>query len=131
MVIDDDAAVRTGLVRLLDTWGVRTTAFGDAAALAAWLASSPGAAPDFAIVDHRLVEPGDGLAALERLRAAWPGATLPAVLVTGSLLDAPPPAREGGANAALYLLRKPVAPARLRALLGSLLTSPGTGATPP
>jgi CheY-like chemotaxis protein len=120
-VVDDDAAVRLGLTQLLRTWGAGSTAFADRQSLAAWLASPQAAAPDFVIVDHRLATPGDGLQALEQLRAAWPGRPMPAVLVTGSLLDTPEAHEALAAIPALHVLRKPVAPGRLRALIGFLL----------
>jgi signal transduction histidine kinase/CheY-like chemotaxis protein len=125
VVVDDDEAVRVGLSKLLGTWGARATAFGDLEALDAWLASPQAQAPDFVIVDHRLVVPGDGLQALEQLRAAWPGRTMPAVLVTGSLLDTPESHDALAAIPALHVLRKPVPPGRLRALIGFLLGPQG------
>ena len=128
VIVDDDDAVREGLTQLLRTWGAGASAFGDRQALSAWLASPQAAAPDFVIVDHRLVEPGDGLLALEQLRAAWPGRTIPAVLVTGSLLDGPDAHATLAAVPALQVLRKPVPPARLRTLIGYLLGP--AGATP-
>ena len=124
VVVDDDPAVREGLVQLLQAWGARATALGDRQALVAWLATAPAAAPDFVIVDHRLETPGDGLQALAQLRAAWPGCTVPAVLVTGSLLDTPAAHDELAAVPALHVLRKPVPPGRLRALIGFLLGPP-------
>jgi signal transduction histidine kinase/CheY-like chemotaxis protein len=128
IVIDDDEAVRAGLAQLLRTWGARVTAFGDHPALGAWLASPPAAAPDLVIVDHRLARPGDGLQALAQLRAAWPGSSIPAVLVTGSLLDTPDAHDALAATASLHVLRKPVPPGRLRALIGFLLGPPGQAA---
>ena len=104
-------------------------AFGDRASLSAWLASGAPEVPDIVIVDHRLVEPGDGLLALAQLRAAWPGCTVPAVLVSGSLLEAPALLEGPGPATALHVLRKPVAPGRLRALIGFLLAPPA-GAPP-
>jgi signal transduction histidine kinase len=139
LVIDDDGAVRDGLTTLLRTWGARVTAFGDEASLAHWLeaagaadpdsdphpgsgqAASTPSRPDVVIVDHRLVAPGDGLRALQRVRRAWPHRVLPAVLVTGSLLDGPQGHAELAGVPALQVLRKPVPPLRLRALLAAWL----------
>ena len=123
VVLDDDEAVRQGLCQMLRAWGGRASAFAERASLSAWLDSSPPEPPDLVIVDHCLVEPGDGLQALMQLRAAWPGRTIPAVLVTGSLLDAPPWNETLASMAALHVLRKPVPPARLRALIGFLASS--------
>lgn len=141
LVIDDDGAVREGLATLLQTWGARVTAFGDESSLGHWLeaagatdahtdtcpdtargeaAPSP-SRPDVVIVDHRLVTPGDGLRALQRVRQAWPQQALPAVLVTGSLLDGPQGHAELAGVPALQVLRKPVPPLRLRALLAAWL----------
>lgn len=130
VVVDDDAAVREGLVKLLHTWGACATAFGDRDTLAAWLASPAAVAPDLAIVDHCLIEPGDGLEALARLRANWPGRTIPGVLVTGSLLDSPEMHAALAAVPALHVLRKPVPPGRLRALIGFLLGPAAQAGTP-
>ncbi|MEN9418654.1 MAG: hypothetical protein RI988_2274 [Pseudomonadota bacterium] len=133
LVIDDDGAVRAGLATLLQTWGARVTAFADEAALARWLegacaADAAGRAggceaarPDVVIVDHRLVTPGDGLRALQRVRQAWPQCALPAVLVTGSLLGGPQGQADLAGVCDVRVLRKPVAPLRLRALLAALL----------
>ena len=130
VVVDDDAAVREGLVKLLHTWGACATAFGDRDTLAAWLASPAAAAPHLAIVDHCLAEPGDGLRALGQLRARWPGPTIPAVLVTGSLLDSPEMHQALAGVPALHVLRKPVPPGRLRALVGFLLGPAAQASTP-
>ena len=121
IVIEDDEAVRVGLLRLLRTWGARATAFGDRQALAAWLASPAAEPPDFVIVDHCLAQPGGGLHALGQLRAAWPGRAIPAVLVTGSLLEAAELREVQAVAPALQVLRKPVPPGRLRALIAFLL----------
>jgi signal transduction histidine kinase/CheY-like chemotaxis protein len=121
VVVDDDEAVRQGLCQMLRAWGARVSVFAERPALSAWLASPQAEPPDLVIVDHRLVEPGDGLQALAQLRAAWPGRTIPAVLVTGSLLDAPQWHEALAAVPALHVLRKPVPPGRLRALIGFLV----------
>ena len=125
IVVDDDEAVRAGLSQLLRAWGAHVTDFGDRLALSAWLSSPPAQAPDLVLVDHRLATPGDGLQALEQLRAAWPGCPIPAVLVTGSLLDTPEAHDVLAAVPALQVLRKPVPPGRLRALIGFLLGPQG------
>jgi CheY-like chemotaxis protein len=106
---------------MLRAWDARVSVFAERPALSAWLASPQAEPPDLVIVDHRLVEPGDGLQALAQLRAAWPGRTIPAVLVTGSLLDAPQWHEALAAVPALHVLRKPVPPGRLRALIGFLV----------
>jgi signal transduction histidine kinase/CheY-like chemotaxis protein len=121
VVVDDDEAVRQGLCQMLRAWDARVSVFAERPALSAWLASPQAEPPDLVIVDHRLVEPGDGLQALAQLRAAWPGRTIPAVLVTGSLLDAPQWHEALAAVPALHVLRKPVPPGRLRALIGFLV----------
>ncbi|MFO1328143.1 MAG: ATP-binding protein [Rubrivivax sp.] len=114
VVVEDEAAVREGLVVLLQAWGASVLAFDTVDALEAWLAAAPPTVPDLALVDFRLPDNRTGLDALAALRARWPGQRLPAILVTGSSLG-------GHEDQALehdyHLLIKPVLPNKLRAMI--------------
>jgi signal transduction histidine kinase/CheY-like chemotaxis protein len=114
VVVEDEPAVREGLVVVLQAWGASVLAFDTVAALQAWLATRPPARPDLALVDFRLPESQTGIDALVALRAHWPGQRLPAIMVTGSSLGG----HEDQALAHDYhLLIKPVLPNKLRAMI--------------
>jgi len=123
VVVDDDAPVRQGLQALLQTWGAAVSAFDSLEAVQAWLRAGGAQRPDLLIVDHRLPAGATGAQVVQALRAAFMAPELPAILVTGSMLEAPELAR-AGSGAGLPLLLKPVLPARLRALVEHLLPPP-------
>lgn len=114
VVVEDEAAVREGLVVLLQAWGASVVDFETIAHLDTWLASAPSTRPDLLLVDFRLPQNHTGLDALQRLRAHWPQRPLPAILITGSSLG-------GHEDQALehdyHLLIKPVLPNKLRAMI--------------
>lgn len=114
LVVEDEPAVREGLVVLLQAWGATVESLVDLAAVQAWRADPAREMPDLAIVDYRLPGGHTGIEALAALRARWPGRNLPAIVVTGSSL--------GGHEAEadqhdFHLLIKPVLPNKLRAMI--------------
>jgi two-component system, sensor histidine kinase len=114
VVVEDEAAVREGLVVLLQAWGASVVAFDALQPLRAWLAAPSLPQPDLLLVDYRLPEGTNGIQALQALRARWPGAHLPAILITGSSLSG----HEDEAERHDYhLLIKPVLPNKLRAMI--------------
>jgi signal transduction histidine kinase/CheY-like chemotaxis protein len=112
VVVEDEPAVREGLMLLLRGWGATVEAFESVAHLAAWTAARP-PAPDLAIVDYRLPEGRTGLEALQTLRETF-GTTLPAILVTGSTMTGH---EDESSRHDFHLLIKPVAPNKLRAMI--------------
>jgi signal transduction histidine kinase len=114
VVVEDEAAVREGLVVLLQAWGATVTAFETVEAVRAWLASAEAEAPDLLLVDYRLPQGSTGLEVLVAARARWPQQKLPAIVITGSSLG-------GHEDEALthdfHLLIKPVLPNKLRAMI--------------
>ncbi len=114
LVVEDEAAVREGLVVLLQAWGAHVESFDTVQAVRDWLASSPAQRPDLLLVDYRLPQGCTGVDALVALRAHWPGQQLPAIMITGSSLG-------GHENEAVehdyHLLIKPVLPNKLRAMI--------------
>jgi CheY-like chemotaxis protein len=86
VVVEDEAAVREGLVVLLQAWGASVLSFDTVEALQAWLAGAcrrrarPAAGRLPAAREGRT-----GIDALVALRARWPAA-LPAIMITGSSL---------------------------------------------
>jgi len=120
VVVEDEPAVREGLVVLLQAWGASVLSFDTVEALEAWLTGHAGLGghdtgpPHLALVDFRLPQHRTGIDALQALRARWPGQRLPAIMITGSSLG-------GHEDQALthdyHLLIKPVLPNKLRAMI--------------
>ena len=112
--IDNEPEILTGMSALMTRWGVRvTTATGSAEARAAVEREHPAVV----LADYRLADGDpDGLDLLVELcNACSPG--MPAALVTA---DHSPVLAERAREHGFPLLRKPVKPAALRALLGAL-----------
>ena len=113
-VVEDEIAVREGLVVLLQAWGAQAVSFDTVRALTDWLASPVAQAPDLLLVDYRLPEGHTGIDALVVARARWPDQCLPAIMITGSSLGG----HEDEADVHNYhLLIKPVLPNKLRAMM--------------
>ena len=108
-VVDDDPTSLSGMRGLLESWGciVIAAASGDELLL-----SIDRRIPDVLISDLRLREES-GDAVVRRLRAAC-DAPVPAFLVSGDTSNA---AARVAAEAGLAILRKPVLPMKLRAML--------------
>ncbi len=119
LCLDDEPDILAGMAALLGRWGVRVLearSLGEAHALAA---SSP---PDAILADYHLRGPQSGLEALDELCARVGGC--PGALITANASES---LAERAREAGYALLRKPVKPAALRALLASF---PRPRATP-
>lgn len=114
IVVEDEAAVREGLVVLLQAWGARVIAFDTVAALEAWLATPGIEPPHLQLVDYRLPEGRTGIEALVALRARWPERKLPAIVITGSSMGGH---EDEAVTHDYHLLIKPVLPNKLRAMI--------------
>ena len=115
LVVDDHALVRDSLLRTLASWGLQCDGAADGVQ-----ARQLGAEQryDAVLCDWRLPEGEDGLQLLARLRAAQPALRLAALVTAedeGSLGQGP---------AEVPVLRKPIRPIRLRALLSAHLAAP-------
>jgi signal transduction histidine kinase/ActR/RegA family two-component response regulator len=112
LVIDDEAAILDGMRTLLQGWGAQVVT---AASFEESLIATRGLAraPDLVVADYRLGAGGTGADAIEAVREQW-GVTVPAVVVTGS--TTPDHVHEAKARG-FRLLAKPIAPAKLRALI--------------
>lgn len=78
-IIENDEAVSSALVQLLQGWGARTIAGISDDAL---LDAIGGARPDVVIADRHLPGPRDGFAVLDRLERVL-GGSIPSVVLTG------------------------------------------------
>jgi two-component system, sensor histidine kinase len=112
LVVEDNAAVRDALVLLLGNWGLTVRSATSAIAAIECLRSERF---DAVLCDWRLPGEPDGLAVLRQARLLQPALRL-AVLITGEDEQRLQDARDEFA-----VLRKPVRPLRLRALLSSHL----------
>ena len=113
-VVEDEAAVRDGLVVLLQAWGASVVAFDAVEAVEAWLAGAAAQVPDLMLVDYRLPQGRTGIEALVAVRAHWPEHKLPAIVITGSTLGGH---EDEAVRHDYHLLIKPVLPHKLRALI--------------
>ena len=124
VVVEDEAAVREGLVVLLQAWGAQVLAFDTVVAVKDWVADPQAAVPDLLLVDYRLPQGTTGIDALTALRQRWKQRVLPAIVITGSSLG-------GHEDEAVlhdfHLLIKPVLPNKLRAMIAFKLGVRPTG----
>jgi signal transduction histidine kinase/CheY-like chemotaxis protein len=120
LAIDDEQAIRAAMRELLSGWGHQVLAVsGGASALHA---VNGGARPDLIICDFRLRDGESGIAVIEALRERL-GGDVPAILLTG---DTAPENLRLALASGYPLLHKPLAHARLRAAVGSLIRRPLT-----
>lgn len=115
LVIDDDEAVRDGMLHLLRDWGCECEAVDS---IEEALIAARARRPDLLISDYRLRKQRTGAEAIAALRAEL-GEFLPAILITGD--TAPERLREALASG-VPLLHKPVSPAQLNRRLVDLIT---------
>ena len=115
LVVDDEADVRDATASLLRQWGCEVVAVADVPNAVDGYGGC--AAPEVMLVDFRLGDGVDGLAAIAALRRVFGPATS-AVLVSGESGEL-----ELGRirDSGVPLLHKPLPPARLRSLLAHLL----------
>jgi Na+/proline symporter/CheY-like chemotaxis protein len=111
LCIDNDVAILDGMETLLAGWGCRVLKAADLGA-AVGVVTRARLSPDALLVDYHLDE-GNGIAAVAELRRRF-GADLTAILITA---DRSPHVRDEARAARIEILRKPIKPAALRALL--------------
>jgi signal transduction histidine kinase/CheY-like chemotaxis protein len=118
IVVDDDELARAGMQGLLERWGCLVLAAGSAAEALALLTQHE-RAPELIICDYHLSAGENGIEAIRRIRAAS-DCVMPAILVTA---DASPAVVRAAQDHGFPVIYKPVAPAKLRALLNQVVTS--------
>jgi two-component system, sensor histidine kinase len=121
VVVEDEVAVREGLVVLLQAWGARVAAFEGIALLQHWLRAPSAEVPDLLLVDYRLQEGRTGIEAITAVRERFAGTAggsvarrIPAILITGSSLIGH---EDEATKHDYHLLIKPVLPGKLRAMI--------------
>ena len=119
IVVDDDPDILDGMRVLLGTWGCVTVLGADTVEVLEKLATL-GRRPDLVMADYHLEDGLVGTAVIETFQAAY-GAGLPGILITS---HRDPGLAERMDAARLRLMRKPVNPAQLRAMMTWLLRPP-------
>lgn len=116
LVIDDDQEILSSMQALLSTWGC-VSWVAESAEQGIYLLKQAQVIPHLIIADYRLRENNTGAAAIQQVRTYYK-TELPALLITGDTSEE----RLREANqSGLYLLHKPVSPARLGVAISSLL----------
>jgi signal transduction histidine kinase len=111
LVIEDDDLSRKGMTDLLISWGYRVSSYQDAQEACASLRLD--AAPNIIISDYRLPNRKNGLDAIKAIREIC-DSSIPSILISG---DKNEELRKMLSEEGLFLLTKPVQPAKLRSLL--------------
>ena len=114
VVVEDEMAVREGLVVLLKAWGASVVSFDTVDAVAQWLTQPVDDVPDLLLVDYRLPQGRTGIDALRLIRAHWAERRLPAIVITGSSMGGH---EDEAVTHDYHLLIKPVLPNKLRAMI--------------
>lgn len=122
MAIEDDSALLQSIGRLLPAWGIRVIAEPTSEA-ALSDARRRALTPDLLLVDYRLPQGRNGIDEVMRVRREL-GVEMPAIVVTG---DTDPGITQEIEARGLQVAHKPVRPARLRALMASLLAKDPPG----
>ena len=116
LCMENEPAVLSGIEALLSSWGCRTVAVRDRNAAMAWIDKGE-AAPDIMLVDYHLDRGESGLELAEEMQEIW-GSRIPSIVITADhTQDAQTEANARGCR----ILRKPVKPAALRAVMNKLL----------
>lgn len=119
LVIEDDDQALEALHKLLDAWGMQVTGVRSGAQAAENLTRQP-FKPDIIISDYRLAQGETGIDALAKIAPLTEKET-PVIFITGDAIE---DVRAALGNRYPHLLRKPVAPAKLRALIRNLRKQP-------
>jgi signal transduction histidine kinase/ActR/RegA family two-component response regulator len=115
LVVDDDPLVRDAMQSLLTRWGCEVTVTADGGEAVAALGSTD-RMPDALLCDYRLSGAETGIEVIRRLSAAA-SKSIPAALVSG---DTAPESLRAAKASGYPVILKPVAPAKLRALIERL-----------
>jgi PAS domain S-box-containing protein len=115
LCVDNDPDILDGMQALLARWGVQVD---HAIGLEAALLAARAARPDVLLVDFHLGETLDGLAVLEILQREFEASPPPGALLTA---DGSDDVARRARDAGYPVLRKPIRPAALRALIASLV----------
>lgn len=111
-LVEDDEDIRQGSVDLMEQWGCKVVA-GEYVDDVMRKLDFAGLRPDLLVCDFRLPHGMNAIQAIRRVREHW-GGDLPAVVLTG---DTGSETMQEIQASDATLLHKPIAPARLRAMM--------------
>jgi len=117
LCVDNETAVLEGMEALLQGWGCKVDTARDYDGVVAQFRESS-KVPDLALIDYHLDAGADGIRTMRLLEQLW-GTRVPCIVITA---DHTQDARNAAEKLGYALLRKPVKPAALRALMGSVLS---------
>ena len=117
VIIDNDRQVREAMQSLLAHWGCDTRIAASLSDLDDLIFAQPHFQPALVLADYHLDNGETGLAAVAKLRSAF-SPVLPGIIVTADYTDN---TAVQSLDAGCELLRKPVRPAELRALMQHVL----------
>jgi Na+/proline symporter/CheY-like chemotaxis protein len=116
LCIENEPAVLAGIEALLRSWGCQAVAVRDRESAMSWVRKG-GAVPDIVLVDYHLGRGESGLDLAEEIQGLW-GSRLPSIVITA---DHTQGAQSAASARGCHILRKPVKPAALRAVMNSVL----------
>jgi signal transduction histidine kinase/CheY-like chemotaxis protein len=116
LCLENEPAVLSGIEALLSSWGCRTVAVRDRESAMGWILKE-GALPDILLVDYHLDRGESGLELAEEMQDRW-GARVPSIVITA---DHTQDAQTAASTRGCQILRKPVKPAALRAVMNRIL----------
>ena len=117
MVVDNDPSVLEGMRSLLGRWGCEARFAADATGVEELLAAEPSFRPDVVLADYHLANGDSGLRVVEFIRATH-GKDIAAIIITA---DRSSDTADKAMKVGCEVLRKPIKPAELRALVLHLL----------
>lgn len=120
LCLDNEPSVLEGMKALLGGWGAEVlvaACLDSALALFATCGRNGGRVPDLVLLDYHLDSGTDGIGALEPLKTLWKR-DVPAIIITA---DHTQQARAAAERNGYPMLRKPLKPAALRALVSQVL----------
>jgi Na+/proline symporter/signal transduction histidine kinase len=116
LCMENEPAVLSGIQALLSNWGCETVAVRDRESAIGW-ALKREAVPDILLVDYHLDRGVSGLDVAEEMQSLW-GTRVPSIVITA---DHTQDAHTAATAQGCHVLRKPVRPAALRAVMNSVL----------
>jgi Na+/proline symporter/signal transduction histidine kinase len=116
LCVDNEPDILEAMNLLLDRWGCPTVMLAETQAQAAQQVLMHGA-PDFVLVDYHLDDQSNGLQVVQHLDSIL-GTELPAIVITA---DRSSDLEEAARALGYGLLRKPIRPAALRALMTNMM----------
>jgi signal transduction histidine kinase len=116
LCMENEPAVLAGIEALLLSWGCHTVAVRDRESAMSWVRKAE-AVPDILLVDYHLDRGESGLELAEEIQELW-GSRVPSIVITA---DHTQGAQTAATARGCQILRKPLKPAALRAVMNSML----------